>query len=69
MHLNNKPTVLMPHEIMRELSKLPKAGWMDVAWDLAIRCAGEDNDPAILAELRKTIEIVLAHRKQAKESA
>jgi hypothetical protein len=65
MHLKNKRPVLVPVQFWPEIEKLSKATLMDIAWDLAQRCSGDDglNGPRILQELRDTAEIVKHYQK------
>jgi len=67
MNLKNQGPVLVPAEYRAEIEKLSKAALMDLAWDLATRCHGDEGDPqGVMIELRRTAEIVVTHRAQVK---
>jgi hypothetical protein len=69
MNLKNQPPAFVPVEYVRELDKLSKAALMDLVWDFATRCHGHEDDPqGIMIELRRSAEIVLEHRMQARDA-
>ncbi len=68
MNLKNQRPVFVPLEYRREIEGLSKAALMDLVWDLATRCHGrEDDHGGVMIGLRQSAEIVLAHRRRAKE--
>jgi len=69
MHLKNQPPIFIPQEYWDEIEKLSKAALMDLAWDYASSTAASEANGEIMTELRKRIEIVVLHRKQAKVPA
>lgn len=70
MHLRAQRPVFVPEEHWGEIQKLSKAALMDMVWDYATSTAGEGEDAvdAIMAELRERRDIILTHRKLAKDS-
>jgi hypothetical protein len=70
MNLKNQPPIFVPHEYRGEIERFSKAALMDIAWDLAQRCAQmpDDRPRQIMEELRKTADIVMTYRRQATPS-
>lgn len=66
MHMNAQRPVFVPQEYWRELEQLSKAALMDLVWDYATRCAGSEVNGDIIAELRKSADIIATHRKNAR---
>jgi hypothetical protein len=68
MHILAQPPVLVPREYWREIESLSKAALMDVVWDYATRCVGEQAGPdGIMADIREYARIVANVRKAAKD--
>jgi hypothetical protein len=65
MHLKARPPIFLPCEFQAEIEKLSKAALMDLAWDYATRCTEGEGVEDIMAELRKSAEIVTLHRKRS----
>lgn len=67
MNLKNQPPIFVPREYRGEVEKLSKAALMDIAWDLAQRCAQmpDDRPRQIMEEFRKAADIVTTYRRQA----
>ncbi len=68
MHLNAKPPIFVPKRYWKEIEQLSKAALMDIAWDYAVRTAGEDqSEETQMEELRSTARIITGYRKQEKQ--
>ena len=54
-----RPAYYVPSAFRAQLEKLSKADLMEIAWDYAVRTAGEDaGDDNAFLELRETARIV-----------
>ena len=51
MNLKNRPPIFVPQQYRQEIEACSKAALMDVAWDLAVRCAGSVNDADAIGDL------------------
>lgn len=69
MNLKNQPPIFVPDQFRAEIEKLSKATLMDMLWDLATRCSGDDslNNGAVIGEIRHTAEIITTYRKRERE--
>lgn len=63
MRIGCKPPVLIPEQHIREIERISKAALMDLAWDYAVRCAGEEG---ALDEFRRSATTIENHRRDVK---
>lgn len=70
MNLQNQPPIFVPQAYRREIEALSKAALMDLVWDLATVATGgcEIDNPAIMLTVRKHAEVIVRHRRYAKEA-
>ena len=66
MHIKAQPPVLIPTNFVREIEQLSKAALMDMTFDYATRCAGSEEPALVMAEFRKTRDIILRYRSAPK---
>jgi hypothetical protein len=68
MHLRNQRAVLVPSQLTFEIEQMSKAALMDIAWSMATRLSGQEEDPGeIMRVFRQEGEIVLRLRKHLRE--
>lgn len=68
MNLKNQRPIFVPSQLCEEVERLSKAALMDIAWCMATRLSGQEEDPGlIMRELRKERDAVVLLRKQLKE--
>jgi hypothetical protein len=64
MHIKAKKPVFVPFAFQDEIEQYSKASLMDIAWDLAQRCAMTDKPDKILAEFRQTANSIMVYRNK-----
>ena len=66
MDPNHQPPIFVPDQFRAEIEKLSKAALMDIAWNLAVQCSGEDCPrTTTIATFRTERDVTLGYRKAA----